>query len=102
MSSEIIKSSFTAVQIGVARSDGKLHLTQSTIIFEPFNKAQGLGPYTLIRDDIDSVTRCMGKGGGIMPVTADAIRITLKSKQVYEFIIAEPNQWIAALSRPLN
>ncbi|MEI8598385.1 hypothetical protein P4S64_14670 [Vibrio sp. M60_M31a] len=38
----------------------------------------------------------MEKGAGIMPVTSEAIRITLSDQRAYEFVIAEPNQWIEA------
>jgi hypothetical protein len=33
-------------------------------------------------------------------VTSDAIRITLSDERAFEFIIAEPNQWLELLSEP--
>ncbi|MBR9875925.1 hypothetical protein L3V31_15500 [Vibrio sp. J1-1] len=96
MTGEIIKSSTATIQVGVARADGKLSLTETKIIFEPYSQKLALGPYILKRDEIVSVEKCIGKGAGIMPVTSDAIRITLSDERAYEFIIAEPNQWIAA------
>ncbi len=96
MSGEIVKSSIATLQVGAARADGKLTLTNSEVIFEPYNQKLGLGPYTLKRDEIISVQKCIGKGAGIMPVTSEAIRITYSEKRAFEFIIAEPNQWIEA------
>ncbi len=96
MSEKIIKSSVATMQVGVARADGKLSLTNLEVIFEPYNRKLAFGPYLLKRDEIVSVERCIGKGAGIMPVTSDAIRITLSDERVFEFIIAEPHQWIEA------
>ncbi|MCE0558441.1 hypothetical protein [Motilimonas sp. E26] len=98
MSTNIIKSSVATVQVGVAKADGKLLLTDSVVIFEPYNQQFGLGPYQFKRNEITSVTKCLGKGGGILPITTDAIRITLSSGQVYELIISDPEQWISELS----
>lgn len=94
MSGEIIKSSVATIQVGVARADGKLSLTDSEVIFEPYNQKLAFGPYILKRDEIVSVEKCIGKGAGIMPITSDAIRIMLSDERAFEFIIAEPNQWI--------
>ena len=102
MSVNLIKSSIATVQNGVARADGKLQLTESEVIFEPFNQELGLGPYQFKRAEIAAVGKCLGKGGGIIPITTEAIRITLHSEQVYEFIIAQPSQWIAFLAGNLR
>ncbi len=96
MSEETIKSSAATIQVGVARADGKLSLTPSKVIFKPYGQKLALGPYILKCDEITSVKKCIGKGAGIMPVTCDAIRITLSDERVFEFIIAEPEQWIEA------
>lgn len=97
-----IKSSIATIQAGVARADGKLSLTDSEVTFVPFNQQFGLGPYRFSSSDIVSVEKCFGKGGGIIPVTTDAIRITLSNEKVYEFIVTEPTQWIAALTEVVN
>ncbi|MCE2572955.1 hypothetical protein [Motilimonas eburnea] len=93
----IIKSTIATVQQGVARADGKLVLTGDEVRFTPFNQQLGLGPYVFKPEQISTVTRCLGKGGGIIPITTDAIRVTLVDQQVYEFIVAEPDSWITAL-----
>ncbi len=98
MSDSTTIASVATVQVGVARADGTLSLTDSEVIFEPFNQQFGLGPYAFKRSDIASVTPCLGKGGGIIPLTTDAIRIRLANAQVYEFIIAEPKRWIERLT----
>ncbi|MFO6425065.1 hypothetical protein [Motilimonas sp. KMU-193] len=94
----MVKSGFASVQQGVARADGKLVLTGEEVRFTPFNQQFGLGPYVFKPQQISTVTRCLGKGGGIIPITTDAIRITLDNQQVYEFIVAEPDSWITALT----
>ena len=99
MSVNLIKSSIATVQNGVARADGKLQLTETEVIFEPFNQLFGLGPYKFKCSEIASVGKCLGKGGGIIPLTTEAIRITLFNKQVYQFMIAQPEMWIDLLVR---
>ncbi|ANQ21847.1 hypothetical protein BA893_09250 [Vibrio natriegens] len=96
MAGEIIKSAAATIQVGVARADGKLSLTDTEVIFKPYSQKLAFGPYILKRDEIVSVEKCIGKGAGIMPVTSEAIRITLSDQRAYEFVIAEPNQWIEA------
>ncbi|MCL2920235.1 hypothetical protein [Shewanella litorisediminis] len=91
------KSATAAVQRGVARADGKLSLADSTLTFTPYNSQFGLGPYQLAVTDIARVEKCLGKGGGLLPVTRDALRITLSGGDSYEFILANPDDWIAAL-----
>ncbi|EKE77809.1 hypothetical protein [Gallaecimonas xiamenensis] len=98
----IIKSSPATVQDGVAKADGKLSLTDSEVAFFPFNDQFGLGPYRFQRSEIASVVKCLGKGGGIIPITTDAIRITLLNELRYEFIVAEAEEWIAALEEKVN
>ncbi len=99
MVDELIKSSLATVQMGVAKADGKLSLTTTALSFVPFNAQLGLGPYHFQRDTIISVEQAVGKGGGILPLTTDAIRITLSDASTYEFIIAMPAQWLAAFGK---
>ncbi|QSX38262.1 hypothetical protein [Shewanella sedimentimangrovi] len=98
MESQTIKSTVAAVQNGVARADGKLSLTVSDLSFVPYNTQLGLGPYSIPRGEITKVEKCLGKGGGIMPVTRDALRITLDGGKQFEFILANPEDWLALLS----
>ncbi|EGM69539.1 hypothetical protein [Shewanella sp. HN-41] len=93
-----IKSSVATSQNGVARADGKLSVTEHLICFSPYNKTLGLGPYELQRKDIAKVEQCWGKGGGILPVTSDAIKITLVDGSVYQFILASPQEWVNLLN----
>lgn len=71
-----IKSATATVQNGVAKADGKLSVTTSSIHFEPYNKEFGLGPYELDRNAVVKVSKCWGKGGGILPVTSDGIELS--------------------------
>jgi hypothetical protein len=101
MFGQVIRSSVATAQVGVARADGKLSLTDSEVTFVPFNEQFGLGPYRFKRNEITSVVKCFGKGGGIIPVTTDAIRVTLSNEFYYEFyyefIVIEAGEWIEAL-----
>ncbi|MFB2780260.1 hypothetical protein ACE017_13945 [Shewanella mangrovisoli] len=98
MQESLIKSAIATVQNGVARADGQLSVTEQMVCFSPYNKTLGLGPYQLQRKDIAKVESCWGKGGGILPVTSDAIKITLIDGSVYQFILASPQEWLNLLS----
>lgn len=98
MQEQIVKSSYASFQYGAIRSEGKLFVTESEVSFEPFGKEFSLGPYKLSRQSIAKVEQCKGMAGGIMPITSDAIRITLLNNDTYEFILANPEQWIDCLS----
>ncbi|WP_047734427.1 hypothetical protein [Vibrio parahaemolyticus] len=82
MSDKVIKSSTATIQVGATKADGKLELTESD---------------QLKRQDIAAVAKCLGKGGGVIPITTDAFRIKLANNTCYEFIVAKPEQWIDAL-----
>ena len=97
MHAQTVKESIATIQSGVAKADGKLLVTEQEIVFEPFNKELGLGPYTLSRAHINNVDKCSGKGAGILPITADGIRITLNNNDVFEFILANPDEWLSVL-----
>ena len=99
---ETIKSAVATIQVGAVKSDGDLMLTDTEVIFEPFNLQFGLGPYRFERNSIASVSKCLGKGGGVIPISCDAMRISLSNKQVFEFIIASPEQWISDLSTSIT
>lgn len=99
MTQAVIKSANATVQNGVARADGELQLTSAEVRFMPFNQSFGLGPYTLLRRDIASVQHAKAKGGGILPLSSDAIKITDKDGKAYEFILANPDVWLTALAQ---
>lgn len=98
MHAHTVKESAATIQSGVAKADGKLLVTEQDIVFEPFNKELGLGPYRFSRAQINKVDKCSGKGAGILPITADGIRITLNNKDVFEFILANPDDWLSVLA----
>ncbi|WP_417357621.1 hypothetical protein [Gallaecimonas pentaromativorans] len=102
MPDNVIKSSPATLQDGAAKADGKLSLTESEVIFVPFNEGFGLGPYRFKRSEITSVVKCLGKGGGIIPITTEAFRVTLSNALHYEFIVADNEAWIAALAEKVN
>ncbi|MEC4088525.1 hypothetical protein [Pseudoalteromonas rubra] len=90
--------SIATIQNGVARSDGKLSATKDVLIFEPLNKKFGLGPYYIERSAISKIEMYYGKGAGVLPVTTEAIRVTLINGHSYEFIIANAKEWQAHLN----
>ena len=97
MNNEILKSSTATYQSGVVKADGKLYITQGEVRFEPYNERAGLGPYTLTRSAIVKIEKSVGTGAGILPLTSDAITITLENEDTYDFIIANPDEWIRLL-----
>lgn len=99
MQENIIKSSVATIQNGVARADGTLCITEKYINFAPYNKELGLGPYELKRREVSKVEKCLGKGGGFLPVTSEAIQITLADGSEYQFILSNPKEWISLLSK---
>lgn len=97
MSETVLQSTVATAQHGVARADGELSVTAQHLSFTPFNRQLGLGPYQIPRDEIVAVERCTAKGAGILPLTNDAIRLTLNNGQAYQFIVAHPEQWATLL-----
>ncbi|MBE0365653.1 hypothetical protein PULV_b0273 [Pseudoalteromonas ulvae UL12] len=87
-----IKSTIATIQSGVARADGNFWATESEVTFEPFNKNSGFGPHKIERDSILKVDKCLGKGAGIVPLTSDAIEISLQDGTAFQFIISNPNE----------
>ncbi|MBM5096483.1 hypothetical protein J8B39_23415, partial [Vibrio parahaemolyticus] len=55
MSDKVIKSSTATIQVGATKADGKLELTESDLIFIPYNEKLGFGPYQFKRQDIAAV-----------------------------------------------
>jgi hypothetical protein len=98
MQSDRIKSSFASLQVGAGHSDGTLTLTADYLQFEPFNQHYGLSVQQLHLTDIVKVEPCWGKGAGFIPLTSEAMQIHLKDGTQYQFILTNPDQWIAALS----
>ncbi|TKB50516.1 hypothetical protein FCL40_05030 [Ferrimonas sediminicola] len=98
MSDKMIKSSIATVQQGVAKADGRLWLSEQQIGFEPFNHQFGLGPYRFARSEVAESETCLGKGAGVLPITTDAIRLTLADGRVFEFLVAHPREWLEALA----
>ena len=52
MSDKVIKSSTAIIQVGATKADGKLELTESDLIFIPYNEKLGFGPYQLRTIDL--------------------------------------------------
>ncbi|WP_154224406.1 hypothetical protein [Marinicella rhabdoformis] len=95
---KITQSTTASFQKGAARIDGTFSATQDHIDFEPFNKQVALGPYHLDRKEINKVEQTMGKGGGIIPTTTEAIRIVMNDDSSYEFILSDAQKWVTALN----
>ena len=97
---QIVKKTLATVQLGVAHCDGYLCLSATELHFSPFNQAYGLGPYQIKRNEISKVETTTGKGGGFIPLVSEAIRITMADSSEYQFILAQPNDWLALLQPP--
>lgn len=97
MNNKILKSSTATYQGGVAKADGKFYVTQGEVRFEPYNESAGLGPYTFTRSAIVKIEKSAGRGAGILPLTSAAITITLDNEDTYDFILANPDEWIRLL-----
>lgn len=95
-------SVIATAQQGVGHSDGQLTLDDRTLTFAPFNQTFGLGPYQINRSDIINTALCSGKGGGFIPLGTRGIVVTTADNQSYQFILAEPEQWLALLQQPNN
>lgn len=93
-----IKSTTATIQKGAIKADGKFTLTDSDVTFTPFNMQFGLGPYTFARHEIVKVSKCLGTGAGIFPLTQDAIEVVLKDNSNYQFIVSNAEEWIKLLT----
>ncbi|WP_462164223.1 PH domain-containing protein [Pseudoalteromonas xiamenensis] len=98
MTQNVLFSSPASIQMGAAKADGKLSLTDSQLHFEPSNKMLPLGPYHFERSDITHIEKCTGKGAGFIPITTDAFRVTIHDSKRIEFIVADVDAWISLLA----
>lgn len=95
-----LRSVVATAQQGVGHSDGKLTLDSRTLTFEPFSQAFALGPYYISRTDIVKTDLCHGKGGGFIPLATQGIVVTTADSKSYQFLLAEPETWLALLQQP--
>lgn len=95
---QIQKKVLATAQQGAAHCDGYLSLSATELHFAPFNQSYGLGPYQIKRNEISKVEASCGKGGGFIPLVSEAISITMADSRQYQFILAEPEQWLALLA----
>ncbi|OFC71457.1 hypothetical protein [Alteromonas confluentis] len=99
MQDATLKSTTATVQNGVAKADGKFWITETEIHFSPYNKDFGLGPLKIERSSISKVEKCSGKGAGILPITTDAIEVSLLDGSSFQFIVSNPNELIVLLGK---
>ncbi|NMM39469.1 hypothetical protein HHO47_01060 [Pseudoalteromonas arctica] len=92
-----LKRCFATLQLGVAKADGRLTLTDNLLHFEALNKQLDLGCYAIKLNNISHVEKCVGKAGGLIPITTAGIKITTKENYHLEFILAEPDEWLNCL-----
>lgn len=90
-------SDLATIQVGVARSDGRLTINSKQLTFEPLNKQVGFGPYCLAREDIRSVRRNIFREQTITNQLQSALQIELISGETYQFIIADTDKWLDLL-----
>ena len=94
----ILKSLTVTLQKGVVHADGELVITEDSFHFTPYNQSFAPGPYKFPKADIASVEGTTARGGGLIPLSQEAVRITLKDGQCFEFILADPNKLIEVLT----
>lgn len=99
---QVQKKVLATAQQGAAHCDGYLSLSATELHFAPFNQAYGLGPYHIKRNEISKVEASFGKGGGFIPLVSEAISITMADSRQYQFILAEPEHWLALLKAPTS
>jgi hypothetical protein len=92
-----LKSCYATLQLGSAKADGRLTLTEHLLHFESLNKQLNLGSYTIKLNTISRVERSTGKAAGIIPITRSGIKITTKQNHNIEFILPDPEQWLNSL-----
>ena len=92
------KSGFATLQQGACRSDGTLSINNSEVTFEPLSSGPNLGRCQFNLNAIAGAKKCLGMGGGIIPVTGDAIRITLTDGKRIEFVLSNPDDWLTYLT----
>ncbi|WP_064435888.1 GRAM domain-containing protein [Pseudoalteromonas neustonica] len=92
-----LKRCYATLQLGVAKADGRLTLTDNLLHFEALNKQLNLGSYAIKLNNISRVEKCSGKAGGLIPITTAGIKIITKENHHLEFILAEPDEWLNCL-----
>ncbi|WP_417761518.1 hypothetical protein [Shewanella sp.] len=90
-------SALATIQVGVARSDGRLSINSKQLTFEPLNKQVGFGPYCLEREQIRSVRHNILREQTITNQLQSALEIELNSGETYQFIIADTDKWLSLL-----
>ncbi|MBD1584171.1 hypothetical protein [Pseudoalteromonas sp. S16_S37] len=98
MQEQIILSSSATNQVGAAKCDGTLSITNDHLEFKPINTQINLGTIKIERSEIVSAKSCLATGGGIIPISTDAIKVTLKNKKQYEFILTNKEIWLQHLN----
>lgn len=92
-----LKSCYATLQLGAAKADGRLTLTDHLIHFEALNKQLNLGSYAIKLDSIAHVEKSFAKAAGIIPISSCSIKITTQENHNIEFILAEPDEWLGFL-----
>lgn len=95
---QILKSLTVTLQKGVVHADGELVITEDSFQFTPYNQSMAPGPYKFPKGEIVSVEGTTARGGGLIPLSQEAVRITLNDGQSFEFILADPKKLIEVLS----
>ncbi|ALO41736.1 hypothetical protein [Pseudoalteromonas phenolica] len=95
-------TSHATIQIGAMRSDGQLSLNEQGLSFKPASKSLSLGVLKIALSEVSQVELCLAKGAGFMPISEQAMRVTLNTGKQYEFVLAEQESWVIAINNLLN
>lgn len=92
-----LKSCYATLQLGVAKADGRLTLTDHLLHFEALNKQLQLGSYAIKLESIVHAEKSYAKAAGIIPINRSSIKIKTQENHNIEFILAEPDEWLSFL-----
>jgi hypothetical protein len=90
------------IQIGAMRSDGQLSLNEQGLSFKPASKSISLGALKIALSEVSQVEQCLAKGAGFLPISEQAMRVTLNTGKQYKFVLAEQESWVSAINELLN
>jgi hypothetical protein len=90
------------LQMGAMRSDGRLSLNEHGLSFRPMSQSLSLGALSIALVDIVQVEQCIAKGAGFLPISEQAMRVSLISGKCYEFVLADQDKWVEVLTQAIS
>ena len=82
---------------GAFKTDGRLELLHNIVSFVPFSDHPIYGPYHWPIGDIVSCKTISLNVAGVLPLTNDAIELESNAGLEFQFVVANPNDWVKEL-----